>query len=90
MVGTFSLYVADTSTIDIMSVSSVAGLVLLFDMLSSVILNDPSISSNSSIVSVFHSTILAILYLFTIPLLQSEPGDTLPNVTTLGLAQVAT
>ena len=89
-VGMFLLYIAGAGAINISSVSGVAGLVLLFDTLSSVILSDPSISSNTLIGSVLCSTILAVLYLFTAPLLQDEPGNTLPNVTTLDLAQVAT
>jgi len=30
--------------------------------------------------------VLAVLYFFTAPLLQGEPGDALPNVMTLDLA----
>jgi len=84
------LYTTGAGTVDILFVSGVAGLVLLFDTLSLVILNDPSISSNTSIVFTFCSAILAVLCFFTAPLLQGEPGDALPNVMTLGLAQVAT
>jgi len=85
----FSLYTAGAGTVNILSVSGITGSVLLFNMLSSVILNDPSFSSNSSIASVLCPAVLAALYLFTTPLLQGEPGDVLPNVMTLGLAQVA-
>ena len=85
-----SLYTASAGAIDILSVSGVAGSVLLFDMLSSVILNDPSISSNASIVSLFCPAVLADLCFFTAPLLQGEPSDALSNVTILDLAQVAT
>jgi len=83
-----SLYTA--GAVDILSVSGVAGLVLLFDTLSSLILSDPSISSNTSIVFTLCPAILAVLCFFTAPLLQGEPGDTLPNVTTLDLAQIVT
>ena len=82
----FSLYTAGSGTVDISSVSGIAGSVLLLDMLSSVILSNPSISFNALIVSVLCPAILAILYFFTAPLLQGEPGDTLPNVMTLDLA----
>ena len=99
---TFSLYITGANTVDISSVSSIAGSVLLFDILSSVILSDLNISSSASIVSglcpavlsvhSFYQTISvsSIDFFFTIPSLQSEPNDTLPNVTTLDLAQIAT
>ena len=74
---------AGTSAVNILFVSSVAGSVLLFDTLSLVILSDPSISSNASIVSLFHPAILADLCFFTVPLLQDEPSDALPNIMTL-------
>ena len=77
---------AGAGTVDILSVSGVTGLVFLFDMLSLVILNDPSISSNASIVSTFCPAVLAVLCFLTAPFLQGEPGDTLPNVTILDLA----
>ena len=89
-VGTLSLYTAGAGAVNILSVSGVAGLVLLFDMLFSVIFSDPSISSNASIASLLCPAILAVLCFFTAPFLQGEPGDALPNVTTLGLVQVAT
>ena len=91
-VGTLLLYTAGTGagTVDILSVSGVTGLVFLFDMLSLVILNDRSISSNASIVSIFCPAVLAVLCFFTAPFLQGEPGNTLPNVTILDLAQVTT
>ena len=84
------MYTAGAGAVNILSVSGVASLVLLFNTLFLVIFNDPSISSNSSIVSVLYPAVLAALYLFTIPLLQDEPGDALPNIMTLDLAQVAT
>ena len=89
-VGMLSLYTVGASAIDILSISGVAGLVLLFDMLSLVILSDPSISSSASIASSLCSAVLADLCFFTAPLLQGEPGDALPNITTLDLAQVTT
>ena len=85
-VGVLLLYTASASAVDILSVSGIAGLVLLFDTLSSVILNDPIISSNASIVFSFCPAVLADLCFFTAPLLQGEPDDALPNVTTLDLA----
>jgi len=87
-----SLYTASTSAgaVNILSVSGVAGSVLLFDTLSLVILSDPSISPNASIVFLFCLAVLAVLCFFTVPLLQGEPGNALPNIITLGLAQVAT
>ena len=81
---------ASAGAVNILSVSGVAGSVLLFDTLSLVILNDPSISSNASTASSFHPAVLADLCFFTVPLLQGEPSDALPNVMTLDLAQVAT
>ena len=89
-VSAFLLYTAGASAVDILSVSSVAGSVLLFDTLSLVILNNLSIFSNASIAFLFRPAILANLCFFITPLLQGEPGDALPNVTTLDLAQVAT
>ena len=89
-VGMLSLYTAITSAVNILSVSGIASSVLLFDILSLVILNDPSISSNASIASSLCPAILADLCFFTAPLLQGESGDTLPNIMTLDLAQVAT
>jgi len=84
------LYTAGAGAVNILSVSGVASSVLLFNTLFLVIFNDPSISSNSSIVSVLYPAVLAALYLFTIPLLQDKPGDALPNIMTLDLAQIAT
>ena len=96
------MYITGVNTVDISSVFSIAGSVLLFDILSSVILSDLNISSSASIVSglcpavlsvhSFYQTISvsSIDFFFTIPSLQSEPNDTLPNVTTLDLAQIAT
>jgi len=83
-----SLYTAGAGagTVNILSVSGVAGSVLLFDMLFSVILSDSSIFSNTSIAFLFCPAILAVLCFFFAPLLQDEPGDALPNVMTLGLA----
>ena len=57
------LYAAGAGAVDILSVTGIAGSVLLFNMLSSVILNDPSISSNASIASVLCLTVLATLFL---------------------------
>ena len=54
----FSLYTA--GVVNISSVSSVAGSVLLFDMLSLVILSNPNISSSASIVSRFCHAILFV------------------------------
>ena len=59
-VGTFSLCTAGTGAVNISSVSGVASSVLQFDMLSSMILNDPSISSNASIASGLFSTVLSV------------------------------
>ena len=100
-IDTFSLYPAGAGAVNMSSVSGVAGSVLLFNTLSSVILNNPNISSSSSTVFCFCPAILSVcgfyhncfvckLFFFTAPLLQGEPIDTLPNVTTLDLAQVAT
>ena len=59
-VTTCAVSLCTTGAIDISSnVSGVIGSVLLFDTLSSVILNDPSISSNASIAS---GLCLAILF----------------------------
>jgi len=91
------LYTAGTGAVDISSVSGVASSVLLFDMLSLVILSDPNISSNASIVSglcpavlsvcdFYHNCFICKLFFFTTPLLQGEPGNVLPNVMILGLA----
>ena len=57
--------------VDISSVSGVAGSVLLFDTLFSVIFNDPSISSNASIASMPCPAVLTIcifleLFLFSV------------------------
>ena len=60
----FSLYTAGTNAVDISSMSGIAGSVLLFDMLSLVILSDPNISSNTSIVFGLCSTILSICGLY--------------------------
>ena len=62
IVYTFSLYTsgAGAGAIDISSVSGVAGSVLLFDMLSSVILSDPSISFSASIAFGLCPTVLSI------------------------------
>jgi len=57
---TFSLYTAGAGAVDISSVSGVAGSVLLFDLLSSVILSNPNISSSASIVSGFCHAVLSI------------------------------
>ena len=89
-VGLFSLCITSTDTVNISSISGIAGSMLWFDLLFSMILNDPSISSNASIVSVLCSAILTVCDFFTIPFLQGEPDDALLNVITLDLAQVAT
>jgi len=97
----FSLYPAGAGAVDISSVSDVAGSVLLFYTLSSVILSNSNISSSSStvfclcpaILSVsgfYHNCFICKLFFFTAPPLQGEPINTLPNITTLDLAQVAT
>jgi len=101
IVCTFSLYTASAGAIDISSVSGIASFILSFDMLFSVILNDPNISSNTSIASglclailsvcgFYHNCFVCKLFFFTASLLQDEPGDALPNIMTLDLAQVAT
>jgi len=59
-VGIFSLCVAGTGAVNISSVSGVADSVLRFDTLSLVILSDPSISSNASIVSELCPAILSV------------------------------
>ena len=59
-VSMFSLCTVVTGTVNISSVSGVAGSVLQFDMLSSVILSDPNISSNTSIASRLCPAILSI------------------------------
>ena len=59
-VGTFSLCTAGTGAINISSVSGVAGSVLWFHILSLVILSDPNISSNASIVSGLCPAILSV------------------------------
>ena len=60
----FSLYTAGTGAINISSVSGIASSVLLFDMLSSVILSDPSISSNASIASGLCPAVLSVHSLY--------------------------
>ena len=60
----FSLYTAGTGAVNISSVSGVTGSVLLFDTLSSVILNNPNISSNTSIVSELCSAVLSVCGLY--------------------------
>ena len=60
LVCVFSLYTADAGTVNISSVSGVAGSVLLFDMLSLVILSGLNISSNASIVSGLCHAVLSI------------------------------
>ena len=59
-VGTFSLCTASTGAVNISSVSGVAGFMLWFDMLSLVILNDSSISSNTLIVSRLCPAVLSV------------------------------
>ena len=59
-IGTFLLFTAGTGAVDISSVSSVAGSVLRFDMLSSVTLNDPNISSNTSLASGLCHAVLSV------------------------------
>jgi len=97
----FSLYTVGAGAVDISSVSDIACFVLSFDTLSLVILNDPNIFSNASIISRLYSAILSVhsfyynhfvckLFFFTTSLLQGKSDDALPNVTTLDLAQVAT
>ena len=49
VVDTFSLYPAGAGAVNISSISSVVGSVVLFDILSLVILSNPNISSSSSI-----------------------------------------
>ena len=56
----FSLCIAGTGAVNISSVSGVAGSVLWFDMLSSVILNNISISSSASIVSRLCPAVLSV------------------------------
>ena len=60
----FLLYTADTDAINISFVSSVAGSVLLFNMLSLVILSNPNISSNTSIASGLCPAILSVYGLY--------------------------
>ena len=60
----FSLYTASTGAVDISSVSGIAGSVLLFDTLSLVILNNPNISSNTSIVSKLCPAVLSVCGLY--------------------------
>jgi len=56
----FSLYPAHAGAVNISSVSGIAGLVLLFDMLSLVILSDLNISSNALIASGLYPAILSV------------------------------
>ena len=60
----FLLYTASTGAVDISSVSGIAGSVLLFDTLSLVILNNPNISSNTSIVSELCPAVLSVCGLY--------------------------
>ena len=64
VVCTFLLYTAGAGTIDISSISDVAGSVLLFDTLSSLIVSDPNISSNTSIAFRLCSAILSVHSLY--------------------------
>ena len=59
-VGMFLLYIVVTSAVDISSVSGVAGSILQFDMLSSVIFSNPNISSNASLASGLCPAILSV------------------------------
>ena len=59
-VGMFLLCIVVTGAVDISSVSNVAGSVLQFDTLFSVIFSDPNISSNALIASGLCSTILSV------------------------------
>jgi len=97
----FSLYTAGAGAVNISSLSDVAGSVLSFDTLSLIIFSDSNISPNALITSglcpailsvhgFYHNCFVCKYFSFTIPLLQDKPGDALPNITTLGLAQVAT
>ena len=63
-VSTFLLCTAVISAVNISSVSGVASSVLWFDMLSLVILNDSSISSNASIVFGLCSAVLSVCSFF--------------------------
>ena len=56
----FSLYTAGASAVNISSVSSIAGSMLLFDILPSVILSDPNISSSILIAFGFCCTVLSV------------------------------
>jgi len=60
LVCVFLLYTAGAGAVNISSVSSVARSVLLFDMLSSVILSNPNISSSASIASGLCCTVLSV------------------------------
>ena len=59
-VGTFSLCTAGTGTVNISSISGIAGSVLQFDTLSLVILSDPNIFSNASITSGLCPAVLSV------------------------------
>ena len=59
-VGTFSLCTVSTGAVDISSISGIAGSVLWFNMLSLVILNDSSISSNTLIASRLCPAVLSV------------------------------
>ena len=61
---TFLLYTASTGAADISSVSGIAGSVLLFDMLFSVILSNPNISSNAPIAFGLYPAILFVCGLY--------------------------
>jgi len=59
-VGIFSLCVAGTGAVNISSVSGIVDSMLWFDTLSLVILSDPNISSNASIVSGLCPAVLSV------------------------------
>ena len=59
-VGMFSLCTAGTGAVDISSISGVASSILWFNLLSSVILSDPNISSNASIAFGLYPAILFV------------------------------
>ena len=60
----FSLYTAGAGVVNISSISSVTSSMLLFDMLSLVILSDPSISSSISIAFGLCLAVLSICGLY--------------------------
>ena len=63
-IGIFLLCTAGTAAVNISSIFGSAGSILLFDTLCLVILNDPSISSNASIVFRPCPAVLSVYYFF--------------------------